>query len=159
MDPLLISILLTFAMVVLVALELLTPSFGLLTVAALGVMCGSIFMGFQHSAAAGFAMSAVNLTVFPIAVLVIMQFIKRSPLLHQGDIQASLHPEQADSGARHLAEVGEEGEAISSLRPSGMVRFGDRRIEVVTPGKWIEPGTKVRVLRVEGSKIVVEAAE
>lgn len=51
---------------------------------------------------------------------------------------------------------GTEGVAESDLRPSGIARFGTRRESVVTPGEFVESGTPVRVINVEGGRVVVE---
>ena len=51
--------------------------------------------------------------------------------------------------------VGKEGEAITILRPAGTCDFSGVRLDVVTEGSFIQKGTKVRVIRVEGRRIVV----
>jgi membrane-bound ClpP family serine protease len=52
--------------------------------------------------------------------------------------------------------LGQVGTAMSMLRPSGMARFGDRYIDVVTEGDFIEPGSSIQVVEVEGTRIVVK---
>lgn len=37
------------------------------------------------------------------------------------------------------------GEAVSTLRPSGIARFDGRRIDVVADGEWIEAGQPVKI--------------
>lgn len=54
--------------------------------------------------------------------------------------------------------VGENGVALSILRPSGNARFGDAIVDVITRGEFIEPASPVRVLAIEGSRIVVARA-
>jgi len=51
--------------------------------------------------------------------------------------------------------VGENGVALSVLRPSGNARFGEAIVDVITRGEFIEPESPVRVLAIEGSRIVV----
>jgi membrane-bound serine protease (ClpP class) len=51
--------------------------------------------------------------------------------------------------------VGASGVALSILRPSGNARFGDAIVDVITRGEFIEPSSPVRVLAIEGSRIVV----
>lgn len=53
----------------------------------------------------------------------------------------------------HLA--GLEGIAVSPCRPSGKVKIGDERYDVVSDGDFIEKGARVQVRRVENNKIVV----
>jgi membrane-bound serine protease (ClpP class) len=47
------------------------------------------------------------------------------------------------------------GEALSDLRPSGTARINGQRVDVVTEGGFIEQGAKIKVIAVEGSRIVV----
>jgi membrane-bound serine protease (ClpP class) len=54
--------------------------------------------------------------------------------------------------------VGASGVSLSILRPSGNARFGDRIVDVITRGEFIEPASPIRVLAVEGSRIVVARA-
>jgi membrane-bound ClpP family serine protease len=51
--------------------------------------------------------------------------------------------------------VGKEGEALTILRPAGTADFNGVRLDVVTEGSFIKQGTKVKVIRVEGRRIVV----
>lgn len=48
-----------------------------------------------------------------------------------------------------------EGITVSPLRPSGIVKIGDQRYEVVSDGEYIERNQRVVVIAVEGTKIVV----
>jgi len=54
--------------------------------------------------------------------------------------------------------VGEEGEAITPLRPSGRARIGGRRLEVETEGEFIERGEAVKVVRQAAGRIIVRLA-
>ncbi|MGB0522436.1 MAG: NfeD family protein [Flammeovirgaceae bacterium] len=56
-----------------------------------------------------------------------------------------------------LPIVGEEGKTISALRPSGTGEFNDQLYEVLTFGGLVDAGKKIRVIKVEGRKIWVEA--
>ncbi len=55
--------------------------------------------------------------------------------------------------------VGQLGSAESDLRPVGVARFGDRRVDVVSEGGYVRAGTLVRVREVEGGRIVVRAEQ
>ncbi|MDB6175751.1 MAG: Membrane-bound serine protease [Chthoniobacteraceae bacterium] len=65
----------------------------------------------------------------------------------------------ADAG-RELAflERGMTGIAHTTLRPSGKANFGDRLTDVISRGEFIEQGTPVRIVYMEGSRVTVEAA-
>ena len=51
--------------------------------------------------------------------------------------------------------VGQEGRAITDLRPSGTALIGDERVDVVSESEWITEGTPVRVVSAEGYRHVV----
>jgi membrane-bound ClpP family serine protease len=68
--------------------------------------------------------------------------------------------DQARSGVDDLAHlVGQEGEAISDLRPAGVARLSGQRHDVTTCGGFIDQGCKVVVDHVEGNRIFVRPAE
>jgi Membrane-bound serine protease (ClpP class) len=52
--------------------------------------------------------------------------------------------------------VGEEGWRGPVLRPAGKAEFGAALVDVVTDGEFLERGAKVRVVMVEGDRVVVE---
>jgi membrane-bound serine protease (ClpP class) len=52
-------------------------------------------------------------------------------------------------------EVGEVGETISPLRPSGKMQVGDFTVDVVTEGDFVESGSQVKVIGKQGSRVVV----
>jgi membrane-bound serine protease (ClpP class) len=47
------------------------------------------------------------------------------------------------------------GSTLTALRPSGTVLIEGKRVDVVTEGQMIERGTPVRVIAVEGLRVVV----
>ena len=51
--------------------------------------------------------------------------------------------------------IDKEGIADTDLHPSGWVRIDDRRIFVVSEGDFIDKGSGVTVLSVDGNRVVV----
>ena len=49
------------------------------------------------------------------------------------------------------------GEALTQLRPSGAAHINGQRVDVVAESGLIERGSKVKVVAVEGSRVVVRA--
>jgi membrane-bound serine protease (ClpP class) len=49
------------------------------------------------------------------------------------------------------------GSALTPLRPSGTALIGGRRIDVVTEGSLIDRNTPIKVVAVEGMRVVVRA--
>ncbi len=67
---------------------------------------------------------------------------------------------QAKGTETGLSElIGEEGVALSDLRPAGFANIGGRRVDVVTQGGMISKGEQVKVIIVEGNKVVVRKAD
>jgi len=56
---------------------------------------------------------------------------------------------------RQGPSIDSEGVALTMLRPAGTALFDGRRVDVVTLGEFVEPGTPVHVTAVEGPRIVV----
>ena len=54
--------------------------------------------------------------------------------------------------------IGQEGEAITPLRPAGRALLGGQRLEVQTEGEFLAAGDRLRVLRREGGHIIVRRA-
>jgi membrane-bound serine protease (ClpP class) len=60
-------------------------------------------------------------------------------------------------GAGEAAELlGAIGTSSTPLRPAGVVKFGDKFVDVVSDGGFIPSGTRVQVIQVEGTRIVVK---
>ena len=50
---------------------------------------------------------------------------------------------------------GRDGQALTQLRPSGTALIDGRRVDVVTEGGIVERGSSIRVVHVEGNRVVV----
>ncbi|AHF06821.1 NfeD family protein [Desulfitobacterium metallireducens] len=51
--------------------------------------------------------------------------------------------------------LGKRGVALSQLRPAGVAEVEGERLDVVTEGGFISQGTKIKVIEVEGTRIIV----
>ena len=55
--------------------------------------------------------------------------------------------------------MGKTGVSLTPLRPSGAVEISGQRLDVVTEGDFIPAGRTVEVVSVEGTRVVVKAAD
>jgi len=55
-------------------------------------------------------------------------------------------------------QVGDKGEALSTLRPSGIASFSGKRVDVVADGEWIEAGETIKVSSTTGGHVSVVKA-
>jgi len=100
--------------------------------------------------------------LFMIVIALLARFLPSLPLFHRlvlatsspdGRTLESLPPLTGEERVR----VGDIGAAHSILRPAGKARFGQALVDVTTEGEFIEPQTSVKVVAVEGSRVVVAA--
>lgn len=59
------------------------------------------------------------------------------------------------STVNRLELIGLEGTTLTPLRPSGSARFDDERLDVVSEGRFIQQKHPIKIIKVEGSRIVV----
>lgn len=52
--------------------------------------------------------------------------------------------------------VNKEGITLNALRPVGTVRIEKKDYSAISDGQWIDKGSRVRVVQVDGTKILVE---
>ncbi len=55
--------------------------------------------------------------------------------------------------------INKEGVALTPLRPSGTMEVKGYRLDVVTGGEFIEPGSKIKVIKVEGTRVLVREVD
>jgi len=60
-----------------------------------------------------------------------------------------------DAGAGQSDLLSRTGVAITQLRPSGAAFINGKRVDVITEGMLIEPGAAIKVVEVEGIRVVV----
>jgi len=51
--------------------------------------------------------------------------------------------------------IGQVGVSLSPLRPAGIAQIDDNRLDVVAEGEFIEQNSEIKVVKVEGYKIIV----
>lgn len=150
---LLLAIALLAAAITFSFLEIFVISLGIMAI--LGLLCagGSVWAAFAVSANTGGVFAALNAAGVIGAYVVAVKWLPRSPL--------ALKPTRVEEGGYEPVEslaalVGRPGVAFTTLRPGGTALIDDRKIDVVAVGGFIEPGSRIKVLSVEGTKVIVE---
>jgi membrane-bound serine protease (ClpP class) len=102
----------------------------------------------------------VSLGLAVLLVVLIAQFMPRRVLFAALDAATISGPALPVSEIpSHRLHLGEEGEAITTLRPSGTARFGGVPVDVVTDGVMVAKGTRVVIEKIEGMRTVVRPLE
>ena len=65
------------------------------------------------------------------------------------------HSTAGDLGAERPELLDQTGVAYTHLRPSGTALIDGKRIDVISEGNLIERGTSIKVIKVEGSRVIV----
>lgn len=113
----------------------------------LGAIAVSVVYGFKHHWGMGAGQVVVALVIGPLAF-----YVASKRLGLKDSLEGSVSFAQD-----YAAYMGKEGEAQTELRPAGMVLVEGKKIDVVTAGELVERGKRVRVVKVEGNRIVVKA--
>jgi membrane-bound serine protease (ClpP class) len=155
---LIIPVLLQLIGVVVLIAEIIIPSGGILGVITVGLMGYSLYLVFTTiSTFAGMAFVIADIIMFPVVLFIGIKLLAKSP----ATLKTSLSKTNGfSSQSEELIEfMGLTGEAVTDLRPAGTAVINNRRVDVVSRGEYIDKGTEVIVLAVEGNRVVVKQIE
>ena len=140
--------------IALLVIECFLPGFGVPGISGL-VMEGVAlyFTASRYGTAAALVLIAAVLFITGIVIFLSFRSASKGRLSKTKFILNET--EQAQPELPFLPATGAEGTALTVLRPSGTALFGEQRLDVVTEGDYIRQGQSVRVVRVDGSKVVV----
>jgi membrane-bound serine protease (ClpP class) len=106
------------------------------------------------------AMVVSSCGIFVAAAIVLTRRMDSLPLLNRLSLappeEASAEKPPGDGGERRPV-VGDLGVAHTPLRPGGKGRFGEQTMDVLANGDFLDRGTPIRVVRVTGNQLLVEA--
>lgn len=137
-----------------ILVEFFIPAFGILGLAGFATVIASVALGFSsQSEPWGILLLLTALIVTP---TVVIGGFRRFPKSFFGKrmILATDQGSSPTEAAGGVA-VGQEGVAMTPLHPGGVAELQGERKSVVTGGEYVDPGTPVRVVAVEGARIVV----
>jgi membrane-bound serine protease (ClpP class) len=143
----------------LIVAEIFFPSFGILSVLATAAIAGAIAMAFQECSTAGVRFLIATAILVPAAIVAGFKLFPRSPFGKRMVVGGLSFESTASLDRRDLGLAGKEGVVEADCRPAGMARIEGRRVDVVTRGEWIEAGARVRVVEVQGNRVVVARDE
>lgn len=149
------AVLFIIGLLLLVA-EMFTPGFGLAGGSGLVLIIIGIILTARNAFEA-MMMVIILLVLLAILLLIVLRSAKKGKLSKKLILWSAAKREDGfSSSADASALTGKEGVALTVLRPAGTGQFDGQRLDVVTEGAFIESGTKIRIVRTEGRRIVVE---
>lgn len=148
---------LVIAGLVLLMLEILTPTFGLLAAMAVGAMCGAVWVCYTVDPRLGTGMLAGLIVSVPVYLVFMVRWLPTTTLGQRLFLKRITHDEgEAVPDAGELeAMVGHTGTAETLLRPSGAIRVDGKRIIALSESGIISKGQPVKIVRAGGSNVVV----
>lgn len=144
---------------ILLILELVVPSFGILSV--LGAIClfGGVLMASSDPKEAAL-MLGIALLVALIVIIAAIRTFKHRGVWNRFILREQLTTSKGfTSNPDRSYLVGKKGEAITPLRPAGTALIQGERVDVVTNGSFIPVNHSIIVVEVEGVRVVVREAD
>ena len=152
-----VEVALFFAGMLLVGIELMVPGFGIFGVSGILCISASIFfvLGGDAQAVKWMAFSVgLSLLLF----LLLLRYLPKSNLWGRFVLKnVEGRQEGFRSGRDHQALLGRIGVVVTKLRPAGVIAIDEVKYDVVSEAEFIEQGTPVQVVGVEGVRIVVRS--
>ena len=142
--------------VALIGTEIFLPGFGVLGISGIVLTTVGIIL-VTDSALSALILILVILAILGMLIALAMRSAKKGRLARSALIlHEELDKESGFSSAQDMEYfIGREGTAITDLRPAGLADFDGVKLDVVTEGGFLEKATNVRVINVEGRRIVV----
>ena len=143
-----------------------TPGFGVFGIAGLVATIGALLIALVPNIGLTFPtdgeIARATTTLAAALVLVVLLAVSLGRLLPKSERlnRLVLAPTLASVDGYTSADtaatlVGQRGRALTGLRPSGTVEVGGVRVDVVSEGPFVAPGTDVEVVSAAGSRVVV----
>jgi membrane-bound serine protease (ClpP class) len=148
--------LLFIAGIILILLEIFLPTLGIVGTIGLILVAVSIFNAVPIlSEAIWIVAGAVLLTA--VIVWILIRFLGWEVKWNRVVLRSSQSNEEGYTSSKDRNELlGQVGITLTPLRPSGFAKFGDRKEDVVSEGEIISRGEEVKVIHVEGMRVVVK---
>ena len=149
------EVLLFFLGLILLGVEAFIPGFGIFGIAGIGCVLLSLFMALGGGTGA-LNIMAGGIVAAAVAFIILLKYLPSSKLWNRLVLKDALQTDRGYASSDDLSLLtGQEGIVLTLLRPAGTVEINGQVHDVVSEGRFIEPGARVRVLSVNGNRIVV----
>ena len=153
--PILICFLIGIGLMV---LEAFMPGFGLPGISGIILEVVAVVLTWMnHGPVAALGMTLIILSILAIAISMSLRSAANGKLSRSKLVLNDTESNEAGYRSTEDLDVflGKEGVTTTVLRPTGMAEFDGVRLNVVSEGEFIQSGTQVQIVRVEGSRILV----
>jgi len=155
----LVVILSLIAGIGLLVTEMFIPGFGIAGITGIVLEAASVIITYQTKGpVAALVVLLIALSVAALAISLSLRSAARGKLSKSKlFLQGTESAENGYSATEDLKVfLGREGVTSTMLRPSGVAEFDGVRLSVLSDGEFIPEGSKVRITKVEGGKVLVK---
>jgi membrane-bound serine protease (ClpP class) len=144
------------------------PGFGVAGISGIILIFASIFLSLlgskpfidMESVSIAIIQLSGALVLSLIGIFVLAKYLPKSKMFNKLVLSES---EKAEAGfVSYPSEkdlIGKEGIAFTTLRPGGTAIIDGKKVDVVADSEYIDKDSRIKVLRVEGIKVVVSLAK
>ncbi len=148
-------ILVFLAAIALLMIEALAPGFGVAGLGGLVLIIVSVVMASRTTEGAVISL-IVAFVMSIIALILILKYAPKSSYFNRLTLGTMMTSGSGYISTERKEElIGKEGIVTSYLRPSGMVEIDDEPVDAVSEGVYLDRGEKVKVVSLEGRRVVV----
>ncbi|WP_339228168.1 nodulation protein NfeD [Oceanobacillus sp. FSL K6-2867] len=141
--------------IILIVAEFFVPG-GILGLLGIGAIISSLFMSGYDLGHMSMSIGIAFLVTLIAAVILFRRIGMDKGVFRHIILRDSTATEQGYvSSVNRLELIGIEGSTVTPLRPSGIGEFDGERIDIVSEGSFIDRNKSVKVVRVEGVRVVV----
>jgi len=158
------ELLIAGAGIILLAIELLfIPGFGIAGILGILAILGGLILSMvgpgdtPQFIMLTAARTVLSIVVALVATLLFMRFLPKLPFGRRLVLDTELSAEEgfASSPDTDRSWLGKTGHAATPLHPAGIAEIDDQRVDVVSDGEPIDAGELIKVVRVDGNRVVV----
>jgi membrane-bound serine protease (ClpP class) len=142
--------------ILLLIIEAVIPGFGAPGIG--GVLCIiiSIILA-SDSIVLGISSLAIAFVMSIIAAILLLKYAPKNKYFDKIILGMELRKDFGfTSTITNNALLGLEGVVVNSLRPAGIIEVDGERIDVVSEGGFVEKNERVKIVKIEGRRIVVK---
>jgi membrane-bound serine protease (ClpP class) len=140
------------------------PGFGIAGIGGILLIIASLFFALigadpfldMRAVSMAIIQLTVALVLSIVLIIVLAKFLPRTTIFKK--FVLSVEEKSEEGFVSHTTSedmVGKAGKALTDLRPSGTAEIDGKRVDVVTDSEFIEKGSSLEVIEVEGIRVVV----
>lgn len=134
------------------------PGFGVCGITGIVLLVGSIGLAFWKLSMDMAVIVTVAAVVGVMLLIAFMIWVLPQTRLGRKFVLQDTAPVNLDEPALNRF-IAAEGVAVSNLRPSGIAKIADERVDVITEGDFVEKGTRIKVIKVTANRVIVAPIE